>query len=204
MNNPRLRPLYFGAAALVAVWLLAWGGFRIAQNSKITAAKFSAYLRAVDLEKLHGAAREQALRELADKLNALIPEERRRARVDREMDRWFQQMTEEEKGKFIESTMPTGFKQMLTSFEKLPEDKRKKVIDDTLKRFEDIRKGELPPGEGTNRPPPMSKELQKKVVTVGLSSFYSQSSAQTKAELAPVLEEMQRLMESGQLFRRRE
>ena len=204
MNNSRLRPLYFGAAALVAVWLLAWGGFRIAQNSKITAAKFSAYLRAVDLEKLHGAAREQALRELADKLNALIPEERRRARVDREMDRWFQQMTEEEKGKFIESTMPTGFKQMLASFEKLPEDKRKKVVEDTLKRFEDIRKGELPPGEATNRPPPMSKELQKKVVAVGLSSFYSESSAQTKAELAPVLEEMQRLMESGQLFRRRE
>ena len=82
MNNPRLRPLYFGAAALVAVWLLAWGGFRIAQNSKITAAKFSAYLRAVDLEKLHGAAREKALRDLAAKLNALIPEERRRARVD--------------------------------------------------------------------------------------------------------------------------
>ena len=189
---------------LIAVWLLAWGGFRIAQNSKMTAEKFSAYLRAVDLEKLHGAAREKALRDLAAKLNALVPDERRHARMDREMDRWFQQMTEEEKGKFIENTMPTGFKQMLASFEKLPEDKRKKVIDDTLKRFEEIRKGELPPGEATNRPPPMSKELQKKVVAVGLSSFYSDSSAQTKAELAPVLEEMQRLMESGQLFRRRE
>ncbi len=204
MSNPRLRPVYFAAAVLAVVWLLAWGGYRAAQNSRMTAEKFSAHLAAVDLEKLPGAARGKALRDLADKLNSLPPEERRRARVNRGMDRWFQQMTEEEKGTFIENTMPTGFKQMLASFEKLPEDKRKKVIDDTLKRFEEIRGGERPPGEATNRPPPMSLELQKKVVTVGLKSFYSESSAQTKAELAPVLEEMQRLMESGKLFRRRE
>ncbi len=43
---------------------------------------------------------------------------------------WFAKMTEEERGQFIEATLPTGFRQVINSFEDLPEAKRKKSIDD--------------------------------------------------------------------------
>jgi hypothetical protein len=60
-----------------------------------------------------------------------------------------------------------------------------------------------PAMRGKNAPPPISPELEAKIRTIGLNSFYSQSSAQTKAELAPLLEEMQHQMESGRMMRRR-
>ncbi|HXU78589.1 MAG TPA: hypothetical protein VN794_18580, partial [Methylomirabilota bacterium] len=119
---------------------------------------------------------------------------------------WFDQMTEEEKGQFIDATMPTGFKLMLTAFEELPEEKRRRAIDDTLRRLKEAQTkaqaGEGLPDAGTNSPA-LSPDLQAKMRTVGLKAFYSQSSAQTKAELAPVLEELQRVMESGRPFRGR-
>ena len=135
-------------------------------------------------------------------------EERRKARVDRAAWSWFSAMTEDEKTAFIEATMPTGFKQMLASFEQLSEEKRKQTIDDALRR---LREGSQRSGfgprvgnrTGTNGPPPLSDELQAKIRTIGLKTFYGQSSAQTKAELAPVLEELQRVMESGRPFRGR-
>jgi hypothetical protein len=96
---------------------------------------------------------------------------------------------------------------MLTAFEQLPEDKRHKSIDDALRHLRDeqnrIQAGEGDPNVGTNGQPVISSELQAKIRTIGLQTFYSQSSAQTKAELAPVLEELQHVMESGRPFRGR-
>ena len=99
--------------------------------------------------------------------------------------------------------MPTGFKQMISAFEEMPEERRRRVIGEALKGLRQAQgraPGDQDPmGQGTNAPP-ISEELQARVRTIGLKSFYSQSSAQTKAELAPVLEELQRAMESGRAF----
>ena len=137
-------------------------------------------------------------------MNRLSREERQRLRLDRTAFRWFEQMTEGEKGGFIEATMPTGFKQMIAAFEELPEERRRRAVDEALRRLRSASnrtEGGAVMG-GTNQPP-ISEELQAQVRTIGLKAFYSQSSAQTKAELAPVLEELQRVMESGRPFRGR-
>ena len=206
MLTTRQRPIAFAAIAILLIWLVAWGGFVVARNSKQTADKVADYLRATDLSKLSADARAKALRELADRMNRLPRDERRKARLDEEWRRWFEQMTEAEKMAFLDATLPTGFKQMIVAFEELPEAKRKRAVDDSIKRMREAREAMAadPEWQGrvaTNRPSELDAEMQKKVVTTGLKTFYGESSAQTKAELAPLLEEMQRSMESGNLFR---
>ena len=208
MLSKRWRPVFFCLISALAIWGIALTGYHIAKNAKVTAEKVRAYIDAVDLSKLHGQARADAIHRLEDMLNRLSPEERRKLRGGRLAGRWFEEMTEEEKGEFLEATMPSGFKQMLTAFEELPEEKRHKAVDDALRRLKEAQTKGQGGGAafnqgGTNAGPVLSEELQAKVRTIGLKTFYSQSSPQTKAELAPVLEELQRVMESGAPFRER-
>jgi len=204
--NARYRPVVVALAALLGVWLAALGGYALSDHFKMTAEKLRAFVQGTDLSKLSGAARAKALRELAAKINALSPEERRQSRVDKLWNDWFRDMTEEEKSQFLDATLPSGFHQMLASFEQQPPEKRQRAIDDAIKQ---LRKERDNPSQKTNEsnlndtnaPPVLSEELQQKVTTIGLNSVFTSSSAETKAELAPLLEEIQKTMESGRMFR---
>jgi acyl-CoA reductase-like NAD-dependent aldehyde dehydrogenase len=181
MLNRRWRPVVVSALVVIGIWIAALTGYSIAKRSRVTVERVRAYVQAVDLSRLSPEERRKALRKLADMLNALSLEERQKARLERLTWEWFGQ---------------------------LPEDKRRKTVDDALRRLRDtqnrIRTAESEDGQPvTKGPPVLSDELQAKIRTIGLNTFYSQSSAQTKAELAPVLEELQRVMESGRPFQGR-
>ncbi len=207
MPSRRQRVVVTAVLCVAAAWGLAWAGFRWARGTRMTADKVRAYVEATDFSSLRGEARAAALRELARRLNALPLEERRRFRMSRDWERWFQAMTEAEKGEFLEATLPTGFQQMLASFEQMPEQNRRVAVRDALKRLREAREelGEESEtsDEEAEAGPVLSEEMQQKIIQMGLKSYYSESSAQTKAELAPVLEEIQRMMESGRFVRGR-
>ena len=205
MISQRHRPLVYGVVIVAVIWLVALVGYAVAKNSRVTGEKVRAYMRGNDLSQLAGAPRAKAIKKLTDQLNALPADERRTARLDGEWNRWFGAMDDKEKGDFIEQTMPTGFKQMITAFEQLPPDKRKKAVDDAMKNLKKAQDNPdlIAQNPDRQRPPEMNPDLQKKLTTIGLKTYYSQSSGQTKAELAPLLEEIQRTMESGKLFRQK-
>ncbi len=165
----------------------------------MTADKVRVYVESVDFSQLTGDARARAIRKLEDDLNALSYEERQKLRLQHTIRSWFDQMTEEEKSQFLEATLPTGFKQMINAYQQMPEDKRRRLIDNTMKNLQKANSQAQPNG-GTNGPA-LSPELEAKVRTIGLDTFYSQSSAETKAELAPVLEELQHQMETEKIPR---
>ncbi len=203
--TPRYKPLAYGGAALLAAWLLALGGFAIAQRLTPTAERVRAYIASLHVGQLSHAERLTAFRRLGEKLNALSAEERRKLRLQREWAELFAVLTEDEKAAYLDATLPSGFKQMITAFEALAPDKRRRAIMDAVTRLREDREtlaGDASSGIDTNTPV-LSEDLQKKVITTGLTTFYNQSSAEAKAELAPVLEEIQRNMEKGGLLRGR-
>jgi len=206
--NPRLRPLILAVVVIAAIWLCAWAGLSIARNSKVTAEKVSQYVDSTDLDGLSPAARAAALHKLERMINNLSLEERRKWRREGPWRKWFDEMTEAEKGGFIEQTMPSGFKQWLNAFDELPPDRRRQFIDELLAHLKNTHRlmTDREPGEtnsmfGTNGPPILSAELERKARTIGLKTFYTESSAETKAELAPALEELQLQMERGKYVR---
>ncbi len=204
MLNPRWRPVVYAGLAVTVLWVATLVGYSLVKGTRVTPEKVSAYVASVDLSKLSAEERAKAIQLLADKLNALSYEDRRRTRLEGTAWKWFEQMTEAEKSAFVDKTMPTGFKQMLSAFEQMPDDRRRRVVDNAVRRLREAQSeiGSRDPSQiaaGTNGPPPLSPELQAKIRSIGLKSFYSQSSAQTKAELAPVLEELQRVMASGRM-----
>jgi hypothetical protein len=193
------RFLIGAVVVIVGIWLLAMAGHWYLESIKMTADKVRAYVTSVDFAQLTGDARARAIRKLEDDLNALSYEERQQLRMQHTVRLWFDQMTEEEKSQFLEATLPTGFKQMINAFQQMPEDKRRRLIDSTMKNLQKANNQAQANG-GTNGPP-LSPELEAKVRTIGLDTFYSQSSAETKAELAPVLEELQHQMETEKIQR---
>jgi hypothetical protein len=200
MKNRRHRPLLLAALALVVVWAATWTAFHFAGKARMTAEKVREFTLSIDLAKLSPADRDKAISDLADQVNALAFEERLKWRRSDEWKKWFAMMTEEERRKFIAATLPTGFQQTLEAFSQLPADQRKKFIDDSVQRLkEDGASGinKTVGDYGTNGPPPLSPELESQVRALGMRQLFTDSSAETRAELAPLLEEMQRQISNG-------
>lgn len=114
----------------------------------------------------------------------------------------------QDKEAFLELTIPTGLNQMLTAFEQMPEERRRRAIGESIRRLREAREQgqgmEGPGGIGrAGGPSDVSPELQEKVVKLGLKSFYENSSADLRVEVSPLLEEIQRSMENGRIFRPR-
>jgi len=158
----------------------------------MTAEKVETHLRQVDLSNMDATNRLAALHRLIDEVNALPPDERQKYRQDGQWRPVFDQMNEREKSMLIEGTLPSGFENVLKSFEKMPPEKRRQVIDETMARLKNM---------ANPTAPPLSPALQQEVIKEGLQTYFTKSSAQAKAELAPLLDEMQQMMQKGTLFR---
>lgn len=148
-----------------------------------TPEKLSSYIDQHPLESLTPKQREETIQKVADQLNRLSFDQRQELRKLRADRRIFEQMTPEERSRFMDMTMPEGFRQLMIALNKMDPERRKKMVQRAL---DDIEKDTPEINERIDR-----TEVQK-MISQGMSSFYEEANADVKLEFAPVIERLQR------------
>lgn len=176
------RPLWLKAALLLAaIWLVAGGAIYWARSVKVTPESLAAYVAAHPIEGQGSTDRARVIEKVADQMNELGYDQRREFRTGRRLDGFFRALTPEEQSHFLDLTLPTGFKQMMESLNKMEPAQRQRFVDRAL---HDMReKGDENAQVDQNG---------KKIIEQGFKSFYSEASAETKMDVAPLVEQLQK------------
>ncbi len=170
-------------ALLVGVWLLVAGVIFVARSAKPTPESVVRYAEEHPVEGKTPAERERIMRKLANELNQLDYDQRREVRMGKRLEVFFKSLQPQEQSHFIDLTFPAGFRKMMDSFNKMTPQKRKQFVERTLA---DMRR------RGAEEEPPRPDDPNvQKIIAQGLHSFYSEASAETKLDLAPLVEQMQ-------------
>lgn len=169
---------------LAAIWLVAGVVIFFARSAKVTPEAVSAYVLAHPLDGKPPRERADMIEKLAKKMNQLTYEDRREVRMGKGLDGFFRSLTAEEQGRFLDLTLPAGFKQMMEALNKMTPEKRQKFVSRAL---DDMKKR-----EGDRPPDPQLDSNARKIMDQGFKSFYSEASADVKMDVAPLIEQLQK------------
>ena len=184
MADWRVTPWLKISLALLVIWAVAGGLIYWARAEKPTPQSIAAYLRSADITSRTGADRDKVIHRVEDMLNGISYEDRQELRREGLTNRFFGSLTPDEQGQFLDATLPTGFKQMMDSFNKMDHARRKQIVDNALARMRQ--------DEGERPRPNLNDKNTQRIVDQGLRSFYSDADADVKLDLAPLIEQMQR------------
>lgn len=201
MSLRNLR-LLKGLIALLLVWGIAWGLGRIAKSQLPTVEKVHEFVQENPLSEISDPAeRKKLISNLASMLNRMDPGELRnfeqgdREAQERVGQAFFREMTPDEQRYFLEMRVGKAFKQMMQSFNQMDREERRRIVERSMK--------EMKEGQGiTARLEETDPEIVEKITNAGLEAYYESASMESKMDLAPLMEEMQRSM-STQMRRRK-
>jgi hypothetical protein len=187
----RNRLLLKGIAALLVVWGVAYGLMRWAGAAKPTPEKVVAFVEEHPLSEISDPEeRKRVIAGLADLLNGLEPSDMREIEEragDDPRRNILGEMSPGEQLFFLERRVGRAFQQMMQSFNEMEREERKRIVERSLKRMKEERGG---PARLEEADP----EIAERITQAGLKAYYEEANAETKLDLAPLLEEMQRSM----------
>ncbi|QJE96117.1 hypothetical protein [Luteolibacter luteus] len=203
----RNRVLLQSLLALALIWGLVAGIRALAGSKRITAEKvaseiaeagfedWSTYNEAPDVAA--AKRRDEKLREVAGLVNRLDFAEREKNRDDRATEAFFRKMSADEKRLFVDLTIKESMGRFMEAIDALPPEKRKEFV---KKGLEEIESGKT--ADEMARAQELGEDLLERIASEGMQAYFKNASADTKLDLAPLMESMNEVMQGlrGQDF----
>lgn len=176
-----------GAGVVALVWAGTFAAVLMVRQSEPTAEDVQRLLSARLVSETQGARREEMINRVADRINRLSFEERQRLRRSGELREFFESLTEAERHAFMDATLPRGMRQLMQALNDMPPEERQRLVDRALR---DLR--EADPDE---RPVEVADEETRRLVNHGLEAYFQEASPETKLQVAPLIEQLQRRLQ---------
>ena len=196
--NGKHAIIFKAAAALALVWVVVFAVRSFAASKKVTAESIDREVAELNLadesETPAGVAipeaREKAIRKVAEMVNKLDFTEREKNRESRTGEAFFKRLSPKEKELFIDLTIVESMSRFMEALDQMPEQQRKEFVEKGLK---EIREGRTE--EEMERAKEMDGNLLTKISEQGMRAYFDKASADTKLDLAPLMEAMNEVMQ---------
>lgn len=187
-----------GLAVLALVWALVFAVRSFASSKKITAELIDREIREMKFEDWSenpggGAVakeREEEVRRIADMVNRLDFAEREKNRDNRSGEGFFRKLSAKEKNLFVDLTIVESMSRFMEALDQMPEEERKGFVQKGLKEIQEGRTE-----EEMARAKEMDETLLTKISEEGMRAYFDKASADTKLDLAPLMEAMNEVMQ---------
>jgi hypothetical protein len=178
-----MRTLWIKALCTLAlVWSAVAGITMWERSARPTPETIARFLDANPVQGKPEKERRRVIDAMADQWNRLEFEQRREVRKAKETKAFLSALSSEERSYYLERTVPEGFQQMMSAISKMTPEKRMQFV---AKAMFDMH-------QGGATPPRFDDPNVQKIMTSGLKAFYREANPESKLDLAPLIDEMQR------------
>ena len=183
---------------LALVWIVVFAVRSFASSKKITAERLDrevAALAFADWSENSGSAaeakkREKEIRNIAEMVNQLDFKERERNRESRSGEKFFSKLSPNEKELFVNLTIVESMSRFMEALDQMPEGQRRSFVE---KGLQEIQAGRTE--EEMQRAEQLDEKLLTRISEEGMRAYFDKASAETKMDLAPLMEAMNEVMQ---------
>jgi hypothetical protein len=196
----RRRIVFQALAVLALVWVAVAAVRGYAGSKKVTAERLEERIAAArfddwsEMENPSGGPmaerREKEIREIADMVNRLDFRERERNRRSRVNEEFFRRLSPSEKSLFIDLTVMESMNRFMEALDAMPPEQRRSFVEQGLREVEEGRTE-----EDIARARELDPDLLDKISREGMRAYFEKSGAQTKLDLAPLMEAINETMQ---------